>query len=155
MTYDELLMEADGEGLIVREAPLQSGDGRCKGKRIAIRQDIPTLAKKADVLAEELGHYHTTVGRITGQESVNDIKQERAARLWGYNKRIGLPGLISAYKAHCQNAYETSEHLNVDEESLIEALEYYRQIYGTGLMLGNYFIQFEPNLQVYEYYVIE
>lgn len=155
MTYDELLIEADDAGLVVREAPLQSGDGRCKGKRIAIRRDIPTLAKKADVLAEELGHYHTTVGQIIAQDSANDIKQERAARLWGFNKRIGLLGLISAYKAHCQNAFEISEHLNVEQESLLEALEYYRQIYGTGIMIENYFIQFEPNLQVFEYYIIE
>ena len=48
MTYDELLIEADGAGLIVKEAPLLSGDGRCKGCRIAIRKDIPTLQKKAD-----------------------------------------------------------------------------------------------------------
>ena len=46
MTYDELLIEADDTGVIVKEAPLCSGDGRCRGKRIAIRQDIPTLAKK-------------------------------------------------------------------------------------------------------------
>ena len=69
MTYDELLIEADKEGLLVKELPLQSGDGRCRGRRIAIRQDIPTLKKKADVLAEEMGHYHTTVGRIIEQDS--------------------------------------------------------------------------------------
>ena len=59
MTYEELLIEADSEGLIVREKPLAGSDGRIKGKRIAIRKNIPTLAKKADVLAEEMGHYHT------------------------------------------------------------------------------------------------
>ena len=64
MTYEELLIEADSEGLIVREKPLAGSDGRIKGKRIAIRKNIPTLAKKADVLAEEMGHYHTGVGRI-------------------------------------------------------------------------------------------
>ena len=46
MTYEELLIEADSEGLLVREKPLVSSDGRIKGKRIAIRSDIPTLAKK-------------------------------------------------------------------------------------------------------------
>ena len=35
MTYEELLIEADSEGLIVREKPLAGSDGRIKGKRIA------------------------------------------------------------------------------------------------------------------------
>ena len=47
ITYEELLIEADSEGLIVREKPLVGSDGRIKGKRIAIRKNIPTLAKKA------------------------------------------------------------------------------------------------------------
>lgn len=155
MTYDELLIEADNAGLIVKEAPLESSLGRCKGKRIAIRQDISTLAKKADVLAEEMGHYHTTVGRIIEGDTVNARKQERSARLWGYNKRIGLIGIINAYNAHCSNAFEMAEHLGVSEESLLEALEYYRQIYGRGEMVDNYFVQFEPNLQVFSYHLVD
>ena len=42
MTYDELLMQADFEGLNVKEKPLSSGDGRIFNNRIAIRQDINT-----------------------------------------------------------------------------------------------------------------
>lgn len=154
MNYDELLIEADEAGLVVKEAPLRSGDGRCKGCRIAIRKDIPTLRKKADTLAEEMGHYYTTVGNILEQDTVNSCKQERGARLWGYNKRIGLRGIIKAYQHQCKNPYEAAEYLNVSEEAFAEALEYYRQIYGRGVMLDNYFVQFEPNLQVYEYFRI-
>ena len=64
MTYDELLMEADKAGLIVKEAPLALNDGLCVGNKIAIRKDIVTSVQKADVLAEELGHHFTTVGNI-------------------------------------------------------------------------------------------
>lgn len=148
MSYDELLVEADKEGLIVKEAPLKSGDGRCNGYRIAIRQNIPTLKKKADVLAEELGHYHTTVGDIIEQDSAESRKQERAARLWAYNKRIGLEGLIKAFEHHCSSQYEIAEFLDVSEDTLAEALEYYRQIYGTGTWVGHFYVQFEPNLQI-------
>lgn len=154
MSYDDLLIEADTSGLKVKEVMLRSGDGRIKGKRIAIRKDIPTLAQKADVLAEELGHYHTTAGRIIEQDSVDSCKQERRARLWAYNKRIGLSGIIAAYKAHCQNRFETAEYLNISEEFLDEALDCYREIYGAGRMVDNYFVQFEPNLQVYEYFTL-
>lgn len=151
MSYEELLKEADAAGLIVKEKPLLNHDGRTKGKRIAIREDIPTLSKKADVLAEEMGHYYTSVGRITETDTINSIKQERTARLWGYNKRIGLPGLINAFKAHCETLHDIAEYLDVSEDTLAEAIECYRQIYGTGTMVDHYFIQFEPNLQVHTY----
>lgn len=155
MGYEELLIEADKKGLLVKEKPLQTTDGLCKGKRIAIRKDIPTLAEKADVLAEELGHYHTTVGNIVEMQSVGDVKQECVARLWAYNKRIGLCGIVEAYKHQCQNRFEIAEYLDMSEEFLQEALERYRQIYGTGTMLDNYYVRFEPYLQVLSYHTVD
>ena len=62
--YEALLDEANSKGLIVKEKPLQSSDGRIKGNRIAIRKDLKTSTEKACVLAEELGHYETTVRHI-------------------------------------------------------------------------------------------
>lgn len=155
MGYEDLLLEAESKGLIVKEKPLPLSDGRITGKRIAIRKDIPTLTKKADVLAEELGHYYTTVGRIVEQNTVDDRKQERRARLWAYNKRVGLSGIVDAYKAHCTNSSEMAEFLGVSENFLLEALECYRQIYGYGIMVDNYMVHFEPTLQVFEYSLLK
>ena len=152
MGYEELLLEAEQHGITVKEKPLPLSDGLIKGRRIAIRQDIPTLAKKADVLAEELGHYHTTVGNILDQTTTEARKQERAARIWAYKLRIPLLDLVKAYKAHCRNAFEMAEYLDVSEDTLIEALEFYRQKYGTGVMVGDYYIRFEPHLDVFEYH---
>ena len=149
MSYEDLLIESDQTGLIVREKPINN-DGLIKGQRIANRQDIPTLAKKADVLAEELGHYHTTVGRIIELDSVTARKQERTARLWAYNKRIGLIGLVKAFKHGCQSRYEAAEFLDVSEDTLAEAVEAYRQKYGISAQVDNYIIQFEPQLAVLE-----
>lgn len=154
MEYEELLLEAERAGLLVKEKCLPLSDGRIKGKRIAIRRDIPTLTKKADVLAEELGHYYTSVGRIIEQDTVNARKQERTARLWAYNKRIGLTGILKAFQNHCTSRYEIAEYLGVSEDTLAEALEYYRQIYGEGVMVDNYLVRFEPTLQVYEYFPV-
>lgn len=154
MEYEELLLEAERAGLLVKEKCLPLSDGRIKGKRIAIRRDIPTLTKKADVLAEELGHYYTSVGRIVEQNTVNARKQERTARLWAYNKRIGLTGILRAFQNHCTSRYEIAEYLGVSEDTLAEALEYYRQIYGEGVMVDNYLVRFEPTLQVYKYFPV-
>lgn len=150
MTYDELLIEADDAGLIVKEAPLRSGDGRCKGRRIAIRQDIPTLVQKTDVLAEEMGHYHTTVGNIVDQTQTANHKQEHIARLWAYNKLIGLSGIIQGYRQHCQNRHELAECLGVTEVFLQEAIDCYREKYGQMAELDGYVIMFEPALAVME-----
>ena len=148
MTYDELLIEADSNGLTVKEAPLQASDGRIKGRRIAIRKDIPTQRQKADVLAEELGHYYTTVGRIVEQHSISDRKQEYAARLWAYDRRVGLSGIILGYRKHCHNLHELADCLEVSEEFLKEALECYREKYGYYTELDGYVIMFEPHLAV-------
>lgn len=145
--YEELVEKARKEGLIVKEFPLKSSDGRIKGNRIAIRNDISTI-QKADALAEELGHHHTTVGNIVDQEDSNSRKQERQARFWGYNARIGLRGLIKAYEHGCKNSYEIAEYLQVTEGQLVECIQCYRDKYGVFKRYCGYYIYFIPHLTV-------
>lgn len=113
-------------------------------------KDGMTSVKTADVLAEELGHHHTTVGNILDQNSVTAQKQERTARLWAYNKRIGLSGIIQGFRQHCHSRYELADCLGVSEEFLQEALECYREKYGCMVELDGYIIIFEPTLAVME-----
>lgn len=148
MNYEALLEEAHEEGLIVKEKPLKYNNGRIKGKRIAIRKDINTSTEKSCVLAEELGHHHTSVGDIIDMSDTGNRKQERQARLWGYNKLIGLSRLISAYEHGCQDRYELAEYLEVTDEYLHECIECYRDKYGACVTVGDYYIMFIPNLQV-------
>lgn len=65
MTYETLLDEAELERVQVVHTKL---NGRIKGlycdNFIAINSNISTSTEKVCVLAEELGHYHTTVGNI-------------------------------------------------------------------------------------------
>lgn len=149
MNYTDLLIEADNLSLITKDKPLRAHDGRIKRNRIAIRKDMPEIKKKC-VLAEELGHYHTTTGDIMDQSSVENRKQERRARVWSYNKLIGLSGILSAYKAGCRNTYEMAEHLEVTEEFLQEALSCYKQKYGVCARIDNYVIYFVPTIGVFE-----
>ena len=150
MTYEELLKEADSMGLVVKEKSLQSGDGRIFNNKIAIRQDIPTETEKSCVLAEELGHHHTSVGNILNMEDLSNRKQERQARLWGYNKLIGLTGIVNAFESGCQSAYEAAEFLEVTVEYLQECIDCYRDKYGICTEIDNYIIYFIPNLAVLE-----
>ncbi len=148
-TYDELLMEADSNNLITKEKPLRANKGRIKGNRIAIKSDM-TNTEKGCILAEELGHYHTTYGNIICQSSVSDQKQEIRARAWAYNKMIGITGIIEAYKHGCRSMYETADFLDVTELFLSEALQYYKNKYGTYTTLDKFVIYFEPSLGVLE-----
>lgn len=148
MTYEELLKETDSMGLIVKEKPLQSGDGRIFNNKIAIRKDIPTQVEKACVLAEELGHYFTTYGNILDQSSVANQKQEYRARLYGYNLKIGLSGIIRAYENGCRTLYEMAEYLDVTEEYLQSAIDCYRSRYGQFASVDNYILYFIPCLAV-------
>ena len=144
--YELLLDEAYDMGLNVKEKPLRSSDGRIKGKRIAIRKDIDTSIQKACVLSEELGHYYTTVGNIIDLSDAQNRKQERQARLWAYNNRIGLYGLIRAYENGCTSRYDIAEYLNITEEFLEDAIKCYREKYGVYTTVDNYTIYFIPNL---------
>ena len=92
MNYEELLIEADNNNLITKEKPLLANAGRIKGNRIAIKQDLPTQKEKACVLAEELGHFYTSTGNILDLTDTANLKQETRARLWSYNRLIGLQG---------------------------------------------------------------
>ena len=149
MEYNDLLDEANAEGLTIKERPFKTYDGRIKGKNIYLRKDMNTT-EKACVLAEELGHYYTTVGNILDMSVIGNRKQERQARLWAYNKQIGLTGLIRAYEAGCTNRYETAEYLEVTEEFLEECIQCYREKYGEYKIVDNYTNYFIPHLAVFK-----
>ena len=144
MTYEELLVLSDSENLIVKEKEIPGYGGRIYKNRIAINRSLPTQAEKACVLAEELGHHYTTTGDILDHSNAMNRKQEYRARLYGYNLKIGLAGLIRAYEARCRDRYEMAEYLDVTEEYLEEAIDCYKAKYGLYVSIDNYIIYFEP-----------
>lgn len=150
MTYDELLVETDKKGLIVKEKKLAGSDGRIQKNRIAIRSNINTTIEKSCVLAEEIGHYYTTAGDITRLSDISEHKQESRARFYGYNLKIDLMGIVNCYKKGCRNIHEMAEYLDVTEDYLLEALECYRNKYGICAPIDNYIVYFEPTLGVFE-----
>lgn len=121
----------------------------CDGT-VAINKNIDTSSEKRCVLAEELGHYHTTYGNIVSQSSISDQKQEQRARAWAYDRTIGLIGILNAFKHGCQSVNDTAEYLQVTEDFLSEAIEYYKSKYGTHTSIDNYAIFFEPTIGIFE-----
>lgn len=148
-TYECLQDEACEDGIDVIDHSFESQ--RIKGLYcdgvVAIRKDMNTT-QKACALAEEMGHHYTTVGNILDMESIQNRKQERQARLHGYNRLIGLAGLIEAYEHGCQNRYEIAEFLEATDEFLEDCINCYRDKYGIGTTVDNYYIAFIPHLMV-------
>ena len=101
-------------------------------------------------MAEELGHYYTGTGDILDQSSTSNRKQEMRGRIYAYNKLIGLMGIIKAHENRCTNLSEISSYLDVTEEFLADALNYYKAKYGKIACVDNYTIYFEPYLGVFE-----
>ena len=150
-TYECLQDEACEDGLEVVDYTFESD--RIKGLYcdgvVAIREDM-TIPEKTCALAEEMGHHYTTVGNILDMESIQNRKQERQARLHGYNRLIGLAGLIEAYEHGCQNRYEIAEFLEVTDEFLEDCINCYQDKYGEYKTVDNYTIYFIPNLMIFK-----
>lgn len=157
--YEELLQDASDDNVRVYESfdlngnneVIEKIDGLYIDGNIALDKDLKTTAERACVLAEELGHHYTSSGNIIDMNSLHNRKQERQARLHGYNRMIGLYGIISAFKAGCQNAFEVAEHLHITEDYLQECIKCYREKYGVYTTIDNYVIYFIPNLAVGEH----
>ncbi len=152
MKYEELLEESTiNDVYVIENADFRSkADGLINGNVIGINRNIRTFRQRTCVLAEELGHYHTTVGDIIVQATNAERRQELRARGWAYNRLIGLTGIIDSYKRGCSSLNDTAEYLDVTEEFLMEAIQYYRSKYGHFATIDNYVIYFEPALGVFE-----
>lgn len=124
-TYEDLLNEAYKEGITVKEKPLKYSDGRIKGNKIAIRKSIETDKEKACILAEELGHYYTTVGNILNQNDSNNRRQELIARKWAYEKILPIENILFAVQDGHTEIWDMAEYLDVDEKFLRDALKCY------------------------------
>lgn len=151
MSLERLILSSDAEGVEILNRPFRNNNIKglyCDGT-VALNDRLSDTEKTC-VLAEELGHYHTTAGDIIDLNKVSNRKQELRARLWGYDKLIGLSGIVSCYRAGCQSLFEMAEHLDVTEEYLKEALDRYRSKYGVYARIENYVIYFEPALAVLE-----
>lgn len=132
--YEELLQEAHEEGVDVVCRPLK---GRLKGlyydQVIAINNNMTTTAEKVCILAEELGHYHTTTGDILDQSKIQNRKQERLAKAWSYARLVPLDKLAEAHKAGARTRDALAEYLSITEQFLMAALGYYIEKHGVEL----------------------
>lgn len=149
MVYEELEDEICKEGVEIIHMKFK---GRFKGlygdNVIAIDPRIETHRERKCVLVEEIGHHYKTIGDITDNTKIENRKQEKLARNWGYEKLVGIRHIIQAHEHGCKTAYEIAEYLDVTQEFLEEAIQHYREKHGMLAKIDNYAVYFEPGLGV-------
>lgn len=151
--YEELLDEAVDNNILVKEVALKSkSDGLYKDGKIAINKNtLNTIAEKACILAEELGHHYKTYGNIIDLNNIDNMKQENKARNFAYDKLVGVSGIVKAYLKGCRNISEIADYLNVTELFLRDAIGYYSNKYGDRpVSYENYKIIFVPTLIIFK-----
>lgn len=125
-TYEKLLIKAYDLGYIVKEFNLTGRKGHCVGNRIAIDKNIDTNTEKACILQEELNHGKYTVGDITDQSKIENIKQEQFARAKTIEALCNPDKIIYAIKEkNAMTKNEIIDALEITEELFDEAVTYY------------------------------
>lgn len=148
MNYETLLEEALTNNVDVIETKFKgNAKGYYSNDVIALSTRIETTNEKKCVLAEELGHHHTTNGNIL-DKSIVSIKREKIARNWAYSKLIRILDLIDAFEHGIQGRHDLADYLEVTEEFLDNTITYYRNKYGTHYQIDNFIIIFEPSLSI-------
>ncbi|EHY9169469.1 TPA: toxin [Enterococcus faecalis] len=104
--------------------------GLYRNGKIYIEKTLSTRQKK-NILAEEYGHYQTSVGTILNQNCTENRKQELKARNVALEQLVTLDDLIRCSEAGLSNHYSCAEFLEIDVETLKNVITYYRQKYGT------------------------
>lgn len=141
MTYDDLLLLASEEGLSIKECALKAYKGRIRNNKVLIKKDMSQHEKKC-ILAEELGHYYTTVGDILDQNNQNNRKQESTARRFGVNMLLTPSMLVEACVNGCNSLNEVAEYLDITEVFLADALKVFKAMYGYKVVVDGYSLFF-------------
>ncbi|MGG0891654.1 ImmA/IrrE family metallo-endopeptidase [Cytobacillus horneckiae] len=151
--YEKLLSEATHQGVGIYEMPMKpTVRGLYSDNIIWINRLVPSMAEKTCILAEELGHYHTSAGNILDQSKIVNRKQELRARQWAYERLVPLDKIIQAQKEGIRNRFELASYLGVTEEFLEEALRRYKDKYGVFTVVNEITLYFDPlgTLEMFE-----
>lgn len=144
---DQLMIEAEKAGVKVVEHVFKSS--KLKGLYIdgvitINTLESPTSIEKRCILAEELGHHHTSSGIILDQSRVLNRQQENKARAWAYEKLVPLTKIVQAHKAGIRNRFELAEYLDVTETFLDAAIKRYKEKHGIYVKVQGYTVCLEP-----------
>jgi hypothetical protein len=110
---------------------------------ITLNSRLETTGERCSVLAEELGHYHTTpIDLFIAPRSLQAAYERRAA-VWAADTLLPPEKLVQAWRAGVREPWELAEYCDVTEEFARRAMELYAARYERGMTCGGYLITFD------------
>ena len=148
--YENLLLEAEKEDINVLEINIGTSKkyGRYLDNTIIINSNMTDI-EKYEVLAEELGHHHTTSGNITDLNDVRNKKLELVARRDSYKLLVEPNDIVESMRHGANDIYDMAEYVQVTVDTLLNIIEDWKKQYGVGVLVGNYYLQLEPSFGIY------
>ncbi|MCO8292620.1 ImmA/IrrE family metallo-endopeptidase [Tetragenococcus halophilus] len=104
-----------------------------------------TKESLTNTVSEEIGHYLTSVGDITAQNTNEKRKQERKARDIGATLAVTPYDLIDCFEDGCKTITECAVFLGVLEETIHNAVKYYARKYDGIKTENNYTLFFHAD----------
>lgn len=102
------------------------------------------------VLAEEAGHHYRSAGPALDATDVTQRKNELAGREWAYAELVPLADLVMSWRRGNRTVYDLAEDLDVTEDFLRAALDYYHRKHGVLATWGKWIVQFDPYFSIYK-----
>lgn len=113
-------------------------DFKMKNKAIIVRIDkeyyiglnyskIEGITEEKELLAEELGHYYCNAFYNSNSDFSTISKKEYRANKWKCTILVSVNDFIDAFNKGLKNIYEIAEYLNLSEDTVAFAYNYYKE----------------------------
>lgn len=88
---------------------------------------IEGITEEKELLAEELGHYYCNAFYNSNSDFSTISKKEYRANKWKCTILVSVNDFIDAFNKGLKNIYEIAEYLNLSEDTVAFAYNYYKE----------------------------
>lgn len=131
MNLNKLYSIADKENISIFNARMKNKAIICKvndNYYIGLNyRKMNNSAQEKEVLSEELGHYYCNALYNINSDAQTISKKEYRARKWAFKTLIPPSSLLRLKERGFEHCYELAEELEVSEELLCTAYNYYKE----------------------------
>ena len=93
----------------------------------SLTSNILCQPEEKELLAEELGHYYCNAFYNSNSDFSTISKKEYRANKWKCTVLVSVNDFIDAFKKGLKNVYEIAEYLNLSEDTVAFAYNYYKE----------------------------
>ena len=88
---------------------------------------IKSITEEKELLAEELGHYYCNAFYNSSSSPSTIAQKEYRANKWKCTVLVSANDFIDAFNKGLKNIYEIAEYLNLSEDTVAFAYNYYKE----------------------------